>query len=327
VGGALLVVAGVLLAGVAGYLAAGWTFSDAVYMVCITMSTVGFTEVRPLTNPWLRAHTIAVIIFGYASVTYTLACLVAFFAEEELKKYLGIQRVMRQIDALTRHVIVVGLGRMGSQLCEELEAAGEPFLVLDRSPEKIAEVERRGWLGLQGEATEEDTLEHAGLRRARAIVSAVPDDAFNVFLALTARELHPQVQILTRAEEPSTQRKLLRAGANHVVLPTAIGAQRIASLLTNPTAVQFAELVTQRGTLEIEMDEVAVAADGPFAAKTLRDLDVGRRTGVIVLAIKRADGRVEFPPTGAEPLQPGDRIVLLGRRSNLDGFHTAYAAE
>ncbi len=324
VGRAMLAVALVVVLGVAGYRIAGWSLSDSIYMVAITISTVGFTEVRPLSTNWLRLHTILLILFGYVAVGYTLATLVAVITSEELKQYLGKKRVKRQIEELKQHVIVVGLGRMGTQLCTELQTAGVPFAIIDRDPLKMAEIERRQWLGIQGDATLESTLQSAGLAQARALVTTVPDDAFNVFIALTARDLNPSVLILTRAEDPSTLRKLQRAGADHVVQPTAIGAQRIATLLTNPTAVQFTELVTQKGTLEIEMDEIEVQAGGPFAKLSLRELDIGRRTGVVVIAVKHPDGRVEFPPSGTEPFQAGDRIVLLARRGNLADFHAQY---
>src|SRR4051794_4189040 len=152
----------------------------------------------------------------------------------------------------------------------------------------------RNWLFVMGDATEESVLHEAGLERAKALVTAIPNDASSVFITLTARQLNAKVQIIARAERATTQKKLRQAGANHVVLPAAIGAHRIVSILTNPSAVEFAELVTHRSSLAIEMDEVLVRTPGPFAGLTLRDLDIGRRTGVIVIAVKRADGRVEF---------------------------------
>src|SRR5262249_11989773 len=127
-------------------------------------------------------------------------------------------------------------------------------------------------------------------------------------------------------EQPSTQKKLLQAGANHVVLPAAIGAHRIVTILTNPSAVEFAELVTHRSSLAIEIDDVAIQAGGPFVGKTLREADIGRRTGVVVIAVKRGDGRVEFPPSGDEALEVGDSLVLLGRRANLQQFREQYLA-
>ena len=152
----------------------------------------------------------------------------------------------------------------------------------------------------------------------------LPTDAENVFLTLTVRRLAPKVEIIARAEQPVTLKTLRQAGADHVVMPAVIGAHRIISLLTNPSAVEFAELVTQRSHLAIEMDDVPIKVAGTLLGRTLRDADIGRRTGVIVIAVKRADGRVEFPPSGDEPLLSGDSIVVLGRRSNLDQFRKLF---
>jgi voltage-gated potassium channel len=234
--------------------------------------------------------------------------------------------VKRQIEGLRDHTIVAGLGRMGSLVCAELEAAGETFVLIERNPQRAPEIERRGWLCVVGDASEEKVLHEAGLARARALVTALPSDADNVFITLTAREMAPHVQIIARAEQPSTEKKLRQAGADHVVLPATIGAQRIASILTNPSAVKFTELVTHRGSLAIEMADVEVRPGGPFDGRTLRDLDVGRRTGVMVLAVKRSDGRVEFPPSGDEAFAPGDGIVVLGRPDNLEQFREVFGA-
>lgn len=318
---ALLVV---IIWGTVGYVLAGWSVGDALYMVVITVSTVGYGEIRPIDSGWLRAHTMLTIIFGYVSVGYTLTGILGFIAEEELQRLVGHQRVRRQIEALSGHIIVTGLGRIGTLVCSELEASGEPFVLVDHSPEKVPMIESRGWLHIIGDATEEKVLQEAGLLSARALVTAIPSDAMNVFIALTAREMAPRVQIIARAEDPATQKKLRQAGADHVVLPTAIGAQRIASILTNPSAVKFTELVTHRSSLAIEMADVDVQDPGAFVGRTLRDLDIGRRTGVMVIAVKRADGRVEFPPSGNEPFANGDVIVVLGRPANLEQFRTEF---
>lgn len=322
----LAAMAVVMLFGTAGYVLLGWSLGDAVYMVAITVSTVGFTEVHEINTGLLRAHTILVIFLGYVALGYMLTGLLTFITEEELRRFLGFHRVRKQIESLRDHTIVAGMGRMGSLVCAELVAAGEPFVLIDRDHERVAEIERRGWLYVIGDASEEKVLQEAGLARAKSLVSALPSDADNVFITLTARELAPRVQIIARAEQPTTQKKLKQAGADHVVLPATIGAQRIASILTNPSAVKFTELVTHRSSLAIEMADVEVRDGGPFAGRTLRDLDIGRRTGVIVLAVKRADGRVEFPPSGDEPFAPGDTIVLLGRPESFEQFRIEFGA-
>jgi voltage-gated potassium channel len=306
--------------GALGYMLMGWSLLDAVYQVVITVSGVGFGEVRPLVTTVARIHTMSVIGLGMLSVAFTLAAFVQFLTETEVLGYLGRQRTMRQIDQMSGHTIVAGYGRMGALVCEELAERKEPFVVVEVSPDQAAAVEARGFLCIAGDATEEKVLTDAGIGRAKVLVCAMPNDAENVFITLTARQMCSGLMIIARAEQPSTPRKLRQAGANHIVMPAAIGANRIVSLLSNPTAVEFAELVTSRGSVAIEMDELPITAASALAGKSLRDADIKRRTGVIVVAIKRADGHLEFPPSGDELFSAGDILVLLGRRSNLEQF-------
>lgn len=317
-------VSGVILFGVLGYKAQGWTFFDALFMVVITISGVGFGEVRPMRSTGERIHTMMVIALGLVAVAYTLAGFVQFLTEGEIRNYLGRQRMKRQIDSLVGHTIIVGFGRVGTLVSDELTSAGVAFVVIERSIERVIDIERRGYPNIHADATEEDTLRQAGLERAKTLITVLPTDAENVFLTLTARRIAPSVEIIARAEQPVTLKTLRQAGADHVVMPAAIGAHRIVSLLTNPSAVEFAELVTRRSSLAIEMEEIPVKARGQLDGLSLRDADIGRKTGVMVIAVKRADGRVEFPPSGDEPFAPGDSAVILGRRSNLDLFKKSF---
>jgi voltage-gated potassium channel len=310
--------------GVAGYRAMGWDLSDAFFQVVIIISGVGLGEVRPLVGSFARAHTIIVITLGISTVAYTLASFIQFLAEGELLAYFGRQRKMRQIETLSQHTIVAGYGRVGALVCDELAAADQPFVVVDLSHERAEEIEAKGYFCVTGDATEEKTLDEAGIRRARVLISAMPHDAENVFITLTGRQICPGLLIIARAEQPTTVKKLKHAGADHVVLPAAIGAHRIVSLVTNPAAVQFAELVTQRTSLAIELDELPILATHALAGRSVRDADIKRRTGVIVVAIKRADGQLIFPPSGDEVLTPGDSVVFLGRRANLDQFRQQF---
>jgi voltage-gated potassium channel len=314
----------VIVLGTLGYVALGWSPFDGLFMVWITVSGVGFGEVRPMGTALERIHTMLVIAFGLVAVAYTMAGLLQFVTEGEVQRLFGHQRVHRQIEMLRDHVVIAGFGRMGSLVCDELTAADLPFVVIELAADRLAEIERRGFLHVHGDATEEKILQEAGLLRAKALVTVVPSDADNVFITLTAREMNPHVTIVARAEHPSTQKKLHQAGANHVVLPAAVGARRIAALLTSPTAVEFIELVTQRSSLAIEMDEFPIATATGLAGLTLRDANIGHRTGVIVIAIKRRDGHVEFPPTGDQPFTEGDSIVVVGRRANLTQFRQLF---
>jgi voltage-gated potassium channel len=297
---------------------------DAWYQVFITISAVGLTEVHPLVTTPLRLHTMLVIAMGLVSVAFTLGGFLSLLTEGEFQRFLGQQRMLRQIETLSGHTIVAGFGRVGALVCEGLVNSRVPFVIVDQEHGRAGELEALGYLHLIGNATEEAILKDAGIERAAVLVTAMPNDAVNVFITLTARELSPRLLIIARAEQPSTQKKLRQAGANHVIMPAAIGAHRIVSLLTNPTAVEFVELVTQRSSLAIEMEDIPIRPDTPLAGQTLRDADIGRRTGVIVMAVKRSDGRLEFPPSGDQAFEPGDSIVLLGRRANLDQFRSRF---
>jgi voltage-gated potassium channel len=314
----------VLVYGTAGYILMGWTLMDSFYQVFITISAVGLTEVHPLVSTPLRVHTMMIIAMGLFSVAYTLGGFISLLTEGEFQKYLGQQRMMKQIETQKGHTIVAGFGRVGALVCEGLASSALPFVIIEQDTKRVADMEARGFLHMVGDATDEAVLEEAGILRARVLVSALANDAANVFITLTARELSPDLLIIARAEQHTTQKKLRQAGANHVIMPAVIGAHRIVSLLTNPAAVEFVELVTQRYSLAIEMNDIPIHAESPLAGQTLRDADIGRLTGVMVMAIKRADGRVEFPPSGDQPLGPGDSIVLLGRRASLDQFREKF---
>lgn len=315
----------VMIFGVIGYVANGWTLFDAVYMVAITMSTVGYGEVHPVITTAARVHTMIIIAMGSVAVAYMLAGFVQFLAEGEIRTLLGHQRMRRQIEQLSGHTIVAGFGRVGMLVADDLIAAGLSLVIIEPADERIAEIERHGGLlYVQGDASEEQVLAEAGLLRAKTLVTALPSDAETVFITLTARQMAPQVVIVARAEQPTTLKKLRQAGADHVVLPSAIGARRIVSLLINPSAVEFTELVTQSSHLAIEMDDLPILEGSTLHRMTLRDADIGRRTGVIVIAIKRVDGRVEFPPSGDEPFGVDDKIVILGRRENLVQFREQF---
>ena len=180
--------------------------------------------------------------------------------EGEFQKYLGQQRMMRQIETQNKHTIVAGYGRVGALVCEGLTASALPFVVIEQDADRAQELGTRGFLHLVGDATDEEVLEKAGIERASVLVTALASDAANVFITLTSRELSPDLLIIARAEQPTTPKKLRQAGANHVIMPAVIGAHRIVSLLTNPTAVEFVELVTQRSSLAIEMNDIPIHA-------------------------------------------------------------------
>ncbi|MEM1305049.1 MAG: potassium channel family protein, partial [Planctomycetota bacterium] len=207
-----LIVAGV-------YAAHGWPFADAVYMVVITIFGVGYGEVRPVDTLLLRTVTMMLIVVSYGCVIYIAGGFIQMVMEGEINKVINRRRMTRGIEELAGHTILCGFGRAGRILGEELKAAGASFVVVDQDEAKLNDAESRGMLIVQGNATEEDALERAGVARAATLATVLPDDAANVFITLTARELNPDLEIIARAENPSTEKKLLRSGATRVVLP------------------------------------------------------------------------------------------------------------
>ncbi|TWT50379.1 Voltage-gated potassium channel Kch [Rubripirellula amarantea] len=213
-----------------GYVIAGWSWIDAIYMVVITVFGVGFGEVRPVENPVLKLFTVGVIMAGCSSLIYVAGGLVQMLTEGEIETMLGIRQRSREIDTLQDHTIICGYGRVGQMLAAELGAHGSKLVVLDNNSERVEKAINDGYLAVEGNAVDDETLHDVGLFRARAIASVLPDDATNVFITLTARDLSDSIRIIARAENPATERKLIRGGASHVVMPAAIGAIRIAQL-------------------------------------------------------------------------------------------------
>ncbi|HEY0464837.1 MAG TPA: potassium channel family protein, partial [Polyangiaceae bacterium] len=232
VGVALIAI--VICLGTAGYASAGWTISDAIYMVVITIFTVGYGEVRPIDTPWLHFLTVSLIVLGCTGMIFVTGALVQFLTASELQRLLGTKRMKNEIEQLKGHVIVCGFGRIGNMLARELKDGKISFLIVERAEARIAEARGLGYLALQGEATDEGVLREAGVTRARILATVLPDDAANVFITLSARSLNKALHIIARGEVPTTEGKLLQAGADEVVLPTHIGAERIAELILFP---------------------------------------------------------------------------------------------
>ena len=216
----------------AGYVLAGWEWLDAFYMVTITIFGVGFGEVRPIETPALKFFTMGVIAVGCSSLIYVIGGIVQLLTEGEISRMLGGIQRSREIDHLDDHTIICGYGRVGQILAKELASNGQKVVILDCNSDRVGKAIADGFLAFQGNAVEDDALRQAGIFRARTLATVLPDDAVNVFITLTARELSETITIISRAENPGTERKLMRSGASHVVMPSAIGAERIAQLAT-----------------------------------------------------------------------------------------------
>lgn len=316
-----------LIAAMTGYMLAGWTPLDALYMVIITIFGVGYGEVKPLESPTLKIFTILVIIAGTSSAVYIVGGFVQLVTEGEINRALTRKRMTRDIDNLTQHAVICGFGRIGQMLARRLQESQQPFVVIDNDPDRMTEAEELGYLICRGNATDEATLKAAGIERAKTLATVLSDDALNVFITLTGRELNPDLMILARGELPSTEKKLRLAGANHVVLPASIGALRMAQLITQPTTMDFLAQSDRRSDLnelladiDIQMDEFAIPDDSPLIGGTIGDIEMRGKGTFIIVALRQSSGAVMVHPEREVHLAAGDTVLIMGHRGDLPKF-------
>ncbi len=289
---------------------------DAFYMTLITISTVGFSEIKPLTDIG-RVITIIIIILGISLLTYTLGQVARVFVEGELRKILGRKKLEKQISALENHYIICGYGRIGSIIVKELSVANIPLVIIEQEAEALAELEANQLLYLNMDATTDEALIAAGLERAHGLVTAVSSDADNVFIALSAKGLRPDIFILARASDVKNESKLLRAGASRVVCPYQMGGRRMAEILHKPTVVDFLDQTMMHNELGLQMEEAIIPEHSPITGKTVVSSNLRQEFGVIIVAIKRTSGEMVFNPGAGETFNAGDVIVVIGKKAEV----------
>jgi voltage-gated potassium channel len=309
----------VFVLSVLGYRLAGWSWTDSLYMVVITISTIGYGEIGPMT-PGIRLYTVLVIVCGLTASGYALGGLFQLALMGEVENYLGQRRMTHEIEHLNQHTIICGYGRIGHILSDELHRERERFVIIERNERTIGEARQNGYLALSGDATEEAILETAGIHRAKCLVTALPDDAANVFITLTARNLNPKLRIIARGELPTTQKKLVQAGADRVVLPAAIGGLRMAAMVTRPSTVEFLELVVGHSSMDVELDELSIAPGALLIGRTVQQAEARRRHGLLVVAVKRADGKLIFNPDADFVFEPNDTVIVMGKVDDIKRF-------
>lgn len=314
---AVLFLAVVVITGIAGYrFLEGYTWFEAFYMTIITISTVGFQEVRPLSSTG-RLFTIGLLFAGLGVVLYTAGTVTAKIVEGEFQQFFGRRRMEKQIDALTNHYLVCGYGRIGEVICRELASKPVPFVVIELEEERVRRVEEAGYLLLKGDATDEKVLLVAGVIRAKGLFATMPVDADNVFMVLTAKDLNPSIFVVARAETERSEKTLVHAGADKVISPYAMGGHRMAQAALRPAVVDIIELATHYQSLELQLEEIVVPPGSPCEGVTLRDSGLRQEPGVIVVAIKRALGGMIFNPSADEKIEAGDSLVALGEVARL----------
>ncbi len=311
----LLVVTG----GTAGYMVLERArFLDALYMTVISVSTVGFSEVIELDDTG-RILTMAVVVLGAGSVTYAAVNGIEFLVEGHLQQLVGRRRMDRTLERLQGHTIVCGFGQVGRHVVDQLMQDGHEAVVVDPNPERLEMASAREVAFIDGDATVEEILVQAGLKRARALVACAHDDADNVLITLTARGINPDVLVIARVKNDENELKAQRAGAGRVIAPAAIGGRRIAALVTHPAVIDFLDVVTRSADLSIVLEEVTLGDDSPLAGHSLRELDLRGRYGATVVALRQSSSsEPRTRPDPDESLGVGDTLVVIGSREDLD---------
>jgi voltage-gated potassium channel len=307
----------------------GWSWWDSFYMVAISVTTVGYGEVHPLSQPGQVFATF--VIFGGVGVgSYVLLTITRTFiegvVEGSLSRALARRRMEREIPRLNSHTIVCGYGRLGHEICVSLAAEWRTVVVIEPDASQVEAAREEGFHCLRGDASDEQILISAGIQRAASIAVASSSDAINTYIVLSARELNPDLFILARANEEAAVRRLKAAGADQVVAPTRIGGQRMASILVRPGVVDFLDLAGLSDFPDLFIEEVVMAEGADLADRTLVDANYNKAWHVLVLAIKRSDGTRIFRPPANTIVAVGDAVILAGHREDLDRVEKAMSS-
>ncbi len=314
----ILLVAGLIVIGVLGYMVIEkWTFLEALYMVVITLATVGYREVHPLSTAG-TIFTILLIVFGVVTLYYVVRVVGEYVLMSRFDEQYKLKQMKSQVQNLIGHYIVCGYGRVGSKIARELAKENTPVVIVEGDPEVAAACRNQGFLCVVGDATSETTLLEAGLMNAKALITALGKDSDNILVVITARTLHSNVFIVAKANHDEAVDKLLRVGANRAVSPYQISAFRMATFALHPGVADFVDNVLDLKNSEIQITDMTVGSASPLVGHPLEAYLANRKSGVSVLVINRQDGHSVINPLGDTVIQTGDRLILMGIRSNLE---------
>jgi voltage-gated potassium channel len=314
------VFSGVVALATLAYWSQGWSLGDSFYMVIITIFGVGYEEVEPCNTTLLRFITILTIIAGPVTTVYVISTLVKIITEKEFQKALADHKKNKNMDEIKNHTIICGFGRIGQTIARELQKADQPFIILDRDAARIELSESRNYMTLEGDAGDEEVLTNARIMHARTLTAVLPNDMVNVFITLTARNMNPNLRIIARAEDPTTEKKLRQAGANEVILPALAGGLQIAHRINRPSLLGILDDDTSfiRNDLDglgVGFEETTIDSGNRLIGQPLATFLDGTKGRSIILAVRRTDGTTSQHPGSHLILREGDRIVFLMRRS------------
>jgi len=311
----LIILACIIAVGTIGYMhLEGWPFGEAIFMTVITISTVGYGEVHPLSDAG-RIFTIALIAGGVSGAAFVLGAFIEYLIEGKFRTILGRRQMKAKITKLKDHFILCGYGRVGEDIARTFNEEGIPFIVVDSRPDIIAKAEEVGYLYLLGDATSDKVLIEAGIERAKGLVAAVDSDVDNTYITLSARGMHHDLFIEARASNEEAEIKLKRAGANHAVSPNKIGARRMAMLAIRPGVVDFIDAVTYGRGREMDMENIIAGDTSSLVGQTVEA--VRQQSRAIILAIGKKTGRLLANPPGEVAIEVGDLLIVIGTRKQL----------
>ncbi len=322
---AFMMLAAVVAVGTVGFSVIGHrSFIDSLYYSLITVSTLGMSlPGAEAPGPAEKVWIMLMITGGIAIAMVALAIITSAVVEGQIRGVLGRRKLDKKISTLQNHIIVCGYGRMGSSVCENLKLHRANVVVIDNNSEKTSEAEQAGFLYVLGDATEETILKTAGIERARGLICVLENDAANVFATLVARDINSGITIVARSDKQESQGRLMRAGANRAICPYEISGARLANIMTRPGVVDFIDFAAHG--IDLEADQYTVRPNDDLEGKSLRESNLPRDLGVLVIAVSREDGTQMFNPHPDTILRGGDTIFMTGQPGSISKFEKRYA--
>lgn len=322
---ALVFISLIVFVGVMGYrFISNYDWIDALYMTVITVTTVGFGEVAPL-EPQAKLFTVFLIVNSVVVLGYTVTVTTEYILSQNNFERLKKRKMQKKIDSLNDHVIICGYGRNGIQVVEKLSEYRRDFVIVEKNEDIYERVISQNFLAVHGNANEDEVLRAAGIERAAFLITALPDDSDNLFVVLSARQANPSIQIISRACKETSLNKLKTAGANHVSLPEQIGGRHMATLIVAPDLIEFVNNLTVVGQENSNIQEIPVEKLYNLSPlKSLKDLDLRNRTGCTVIGYHDRLGNYMINPEAEQLLEPGSKIIVLGRAEQIQKLHTLF---
>lgn len=311
------ILAAILLVGTIGFVVIdGFTIFDAFYLTLVTITTVGYSEIGTLSQSG-RVFNVGIIITGVLALLLAMGTLTQTVLELELSNYFEKRRAKRMIQKMENHFILCGYGRMGRGAARELAAAKAPFIIIDKNEEKVEMAMNLGFLAVQADCTRDETLREVGIDRALGVISTLGTDADNLFLVLSAKSLNPKLRVATRVSEEEAEAKMQRAGADVIYAPFSTAGARMSQSLLRPHVHEFLDFTTSTMGMDVRIEQVQVSVNSEFTSKSLGQAQLRRDLGVIVLAIRKINGEMQFNPPAEAPIVSGEHLIVMGPAEKL----------